>query len=81
MPDQFGEIEFQSLIEQFRVIGFPGANGRIERCQDMLDLLASGRAESTAVLSIQIDHFLAAELHLGDFPASVGPEFLAWDFG
>jgi hypothetical protein len=37
-PDQLGKIQFECLIEQLRMLGFPGGDGRVKGIEDVTDL-------------------------------------------
>lgn len=59
-PNQLRKIQFEGLIEQFRVVGFPGGDCGVQRVQDMVDLFRSRRAEPAAILPVQVNDLLGA---------------------
>ena len=59
-PNQLGKIQFESLIEQFRVVVFPGGDRRVKRAEDMVNLFGGRRAEPAAILPVQVNDLLGA---------------------
>ena len=58
--NQLGKIQFEGLVEQFRVVSFPGCDCGVQRAQNMVDLFGGRRAEPAPILPVQVDDLLGA---------------------